>query len=90
MAERVGPGTQGTFPHARARDDLVRPRTSVIGSVAEFVPPDFDVPLVLQASEFVPQLSGRFPTGRGLFAVLGALEGLSETNIAAQACNREA
>ena len=69
---------------------LVRPRTPVIGSVAEFVPPDFDVPLVLQASEFVPQLSGRFPTGRGLFAVLGALEGLSETNIAAQACNREA
>ncbi len=32
----------------------------MIGSVAEFVPPDFDVPLVLQASEFVPQLSGNF------------------------------
>lgn len=62
----------------------------MIGSVAEFVPPDVDVPLVLQASEFVPQASGRLPTGRGLFAVIGALEGSSETNIAAQARNREA
>ena len=62
----------------------------MIGSLAAFVPPDFDVPFVLQASEFVPQLSGRLPTGRGLFAALGALEGLSESNIAARARNREA
>ena len=61
----------------------------MIGSVAEFVPADFDVPLVLQASEFVPQLSGNFLAAE-LFAVLGALEGSSETNIAAQARNREA
>jgi RimJ/RimL family protein N-acetyltransferase len=31
----------------------VRARTATIGSVAEFVPPDFEVPLGLQTSEFV-------------------------------------
>ena len=78
-------------PWPAAWDDWMRsnvpPRSGVI-------PPRWRtrrlVPFVLQASEFVPQLSGRLPTGRGLFAALGALEGLSESNIAARARNREA
>ena len=84
IAISAPPGTrpQVTTWHGQRETPTVRysaQRTVTIGSVAEFVPPDFDVPLGLETSEFVLEPLGPVHNEQDYEAWTSSMEHIAAT-----------